>query len=62
MTKQRQWAAFLKKNRLEAPDLADVVELLRSKFQQLEVNQYDFREMLASRSNCLRGLAKCRTT
>lgn len=33
--KQRQWAAFLKKNRLEALDLADVVALLRDEFQKL---------------------------
>ena len=33
--KQRQWAAFLKKNRLEALDLAQVVALLRGKFQKL---------------------------
>lgn len=33
--KQRQWAAFLKKNRLEALDLAEVVALLRSEFQKL---------------------------
>jgi hypothetical protein len=33
--KQGQWAAFLKKNRLQAPDLAAVVELLRDKLQQL---------------------------
>lgn len=31
--KQRQWAAFLKKNRLEALDLAEVVALLRGEFQ-----------------------------
>ncbi|SEB24344.1 nucleotidyl transferase AbiEii/AbiGii toxin family protein [Variovorax sp. YR216] len=36
-TKQRQWAAFLKKNRLEALDLADVVALLRSEFLQLRL-------------------------
>jgi hypothetical protein len=34
--KQRQWAAFLKKNRLEAMDLAEVVALLRREFQKLE--------------------------
>lgn len=33
--KQRQWAAFLKKNRLEALDLAQVVALLRGEFQKL---------------------------
>ena len=33
--KQRQWAAFLKKNQLEALDLAEVVALLRSEFQKL---------------------------
>lgn len=33
--KQRQWTAFLKKNRLEALDLAEVVALLRSEFLQL---------------------------
>jgi hypothetical protein len=35
VAKQRQWAAFLKKNRLQAPDLAAVVGLLRDKLQQL---------------------------
>lgn len=38
-TKQRQWAAFLKKNRLEALDLAEVVALLRSEFQKLGAGQ-----------------------
>lgn len=33
--KQKQWVAFLKKNRLEALDLAEVVALLRVEFQQL---------------------------
>lgn len=33
--KQRQWAAFLKKNRLDALDLAEVVMLLRREFQKL---------------------------
>lgn len=33
--KQKQWAAFLKKNRLDALDLADVVALLRREFQKL---------------------------
>jgi len=33
--KQRQWAAFLKKNRLEALDLARVVALLRGEFRKL---------------------------
>ena len=33
--KQRQWAAFLKRNRLEALDLAQVVALLRGEFQKL---------------------------
>ncbi|MGF6346782.1 hypothetical protein [Variovorax sp. W2I14] len=33
--KQRQWAAFLKKNRLEALDLAEVVARLRGVFQKL---------------------------
>ena len=33
--KQRQWAAFLKKNRLEALDLAQVVARLRGVFQKL---------------------------
>lgn len=33
--KQRQWTAFLKKNRLEALDLAEVVALLRGEFQKL---------------------------
>lgn len=35
-TKQQQWAAFLKKNRRPAMDLAQVVELLRNAFQQLQ--------------------------
>ena len=35
VAKQRQWAAFLKKNRLEALDLAEVVALLRGEFQKL---------------------------
>jgi hypothetical protein len=34
-TKQTQWAAFLKKNRLDAMDLPEVVALLRSEFQKL---------------------------
>jgi Nucleotidyl transferase AbiEii toxin, Type IV TA system len=34
-TKQTQWAAFLKKNRLDAMDLREVVALLRSEFQKL---------------------------
>ena len=33
--KQRQWAAFLKRNRLDALDLAEVVMLLRREFQKL---------------------------
>jgi hypothetical protein len=33
--KQRQWAAFLKKNRLEALALAEVIALLRGEFQKL---------------------------
>ena len=33
--KQRQWAAFLKKNRLEALNLAEIVALLRGEFQKL---------------------------
>lgn len=32
---QRQWAAFLKKNRLDTLDLAEVVALLRREFQKL---------------------------
>ena len=35
VAKQRQWTAFLKKNRLDAMDLAEVVELLRDEFQKL---------------------------
>jgi hypothetical protein len=35
-TKQRQWAGFLKKNRLETLDLAEVVAQLRSEFQKLQ--------------------------
>ena len=34
--KQKQWAAFLKKNRLQALVLAEVVGLLRSEFQKLQ--------------------------
>jgi hypothetical protein len=34
--KQAQWAAFLKKNRLHALDLVDVVTLLRDEFQKLQ--------------------------
>lgn len=33
--KQRQWAAFLKKNRLEALDLTEVVALLRREFEKV---------------------------
>ncbi|MDB5828531.1 MAG: hypothetical protein JWQ73_2751, partial [Variovorax sp.] len=33
--KQKQWAAFLKKNLLEALDLSKVVALLRGEFQKL---------------------------
>ncbi|VTU46210.1 hypothetical protein SRS16P2_00545 (plasmid) [Variovorax sp. SRS16] len=33
--KQRQWAAFLQKNRLEALDLAEVVAFLRGEFEKL---------------------------
>ncbi|HEX2012126.1 MAG TPA: nucleotidyl transferase AbiEii/AbiGii toxin family protein, partial [Roseateles sp.] len=36
-TKQTQWVAFLKKNRLEAMDLADVVTRLREEFQKCGV-------------------------
>jgi len=35
-TKQRQWAAFLKKNRLQPLDLAQVVELLRNELGKLQ--------------------------
>lgn len=34
-TKQRQWAAFLKKNRLQPLDLVQVVGLLRNEFRKL---------------------------
>ena len=34
--KQKQWVAFLKKNRLETVELTEVVALLRSEFQQLQ--------------------------
>ncbi|MDC6178622.1 nucleotidyl transferase AbiEii/AbiGii toxin family protein [Ralstonia solanacearum] len=37
-TKQQQWAAFLKKNRLPAMDLAQVVALLRNAFQHLQAH------------------------
>jgi hypothetical protein len=36
-TKQTQWNAFLKKNRLEALSLADVVDALRGKFKVIGV-------------------------
>lgn len=36
-TKQTQWTAFLKKNRLEAMDLANVVTRLREEFQKLGI-------------------------
>lgn len=35
--KQAQWAAFLKKNRLQALDLIEVVRLLRNAFQPLQM-------------------------
>lgn len=34
--KQRQWIAFLKKNRLDAVDLAEVVLLLRTQFENFQ--------------------------
>jgi len=34
--KRAQWAAFLKKNRLDAVDLVEVVNLLRDEFQKLQ--------------------------
>jgi hypothetical protein len=34
--KQRQWIAFLKKNRLDALDLAEVVSLLRTQFENFQ--------------------------
>lgn len=34
--KRAQWAAFLKKNRLDALDLVEVVNLLRDEFQKLQ--------------------------
>lgn len=34
VAKQRQWQAFLRKNRLEAPDLAEVVKALRAALAQ----------------------------
>ena len=36
-TKQTQWAAFLKKNRLEAMDLTDVVHQLRDELRKCDV-------------------------
>jgi hypothetical protein len=36
-TKQTQWNAFLKKNRLEAIALADVVDALRGSFKAVGV-------------------------
>lgn len=35
-TKQKQWTAFLKKNRLQHLDLVQVVGLLRNEFQRLQ--------------------------
>jgi hypothetical protein len=35
-TKQKQWTAFLNKNRLQPLDLAQVLELLRAVFQRLQ--------------------------
>lgn len=35
--KRAQWAAFLKKNRLDALDLIEVVSLLRDEFQKLQM-------------------------
>ena len=37
-TKKAQWAAFLKKNRLDAMDLANVVARLREEFQKLGIS------------------------
>ena len=37
--KQRQWAAFLKKNRLDPLDLAEVVASLRGEFRKLVVSE-----------------------
>lgn len=34
--KQKQWAAFLKKNRLQALELVEVVQLLRHEFEKLQ--------------------------
>ena len=34
--KRAQWVAFLKKNRLDALDLVEVVTLLRDEFQKLQ--------------------------
>lgn len=39
--KQRQWIAFLKKNRLDALDLAEVVSLLRTQFENLQPQAAD---------------------
>jgi hypothetical protein len=36
--KRAQWTAFLKKNRLDALDLVEVVILLRDEFQKLEAH------------------------
>jgi hypothetical protein len=44
--KQRQWAAFLKKNRLDALSLTEVVALLRSEFQKLGILQDQAQPML----------------
>ena len=37
LTKQAQWRAFLRKNKLDAIDLHDVVTLLRERFQKIGV-------------------------
>lgn len=35
-TKQKQWAAFLKKNRLQPLDLFQIVGLMRNEFQRFQ--------------------------
>jgi hypothetical protein len=37
LAKQKQWAAFLKKNRLDAAGLADTVAVLRESFAKLGI-------------------------
>jgi hypothetical protein len=40
LAKQKQWTAFLKKNRLDAAGLADTVAVLRESFAKLGISQF----------------------